>query len=107
MRFRTALAAVVVVIVGLTPVGGQQTPSVFSEELLKAFTYRNIGPFRMQVRVADIAVPDSPVKDHLYTIYMAPWIGGLWKTTNNGTTWNPIFDGQSNGSIGDVAIAPS
>jgi photosystem II stability/assembly factor-like uncharacterized protein len=78
-----------------------------SEHLLEAFTYRNVGPFRMQVRVADIAVPDIPAKDHLYTIYMAPWIGGLWKTTNNGTTWEPIFDGQSTGSIGAVALAPT
>ena len=34
-------------------------------------------------------------------------IGGVWKTTNNGTTWEPIFDGQSNGSIGDIALSPS
>ena len=33
--------------------------------------------------------------------------GGLWKTTNNGTTWTPLFDEQAVSSIGDVAIAPS
>ena len=61
----------------------------------------------MQVRVADVEVPASPRIDHLYTIYQAPWIGGVFKTTNNGTTWEAIFDDQTNGSIGDVALSPS
>src|SRR5262249_16896373 len=107
MRVKTALASAAVVVgLGLVPVGGQDGQG-FNEQLLAAFTYRNIGPFRMQVRVADIAVPDSPPPDHLYTIYQAPWIGGVWKTTNNGTTWEPIFDGQPNGSIGDIALSSS
>ncbi|PYR23788.1 MAG: hypothetical protein DMF98_17670, partial [Acidobacteria bacterium] len=109
MRLRSARAAIVGIVAGLAigagPRAESQTP--FNEDLLKAFSYRNIGPFRMQVRVADIAIPDSPPRDHLYTIYQAPWIGGVWKTTNNGTTWEPIFDGQSNGSIGDIALSPS
>lgn len=109
MRLKSALAATVVLVAGLMPgIGGQgQSGALFNEQLLKAFTYRNIGPFRMQVRIADIAVPASPAKDHLYTIYQAPWIGGLWKTTNNGTTWDPVFDSESNGSIGAVAVDPS
>jgi photosystem II stability/assembly factor-like uncharacterized protein len=45
--------------------------------------------------------------DHLYTIYVAAWIGGVFKSTNNGTTWEPIFDRQSNGSIGDIALSSS
>jgi len=109
MRLRSARAAIVGIVAGLAtgagPRAASQTP--LDEDLLKAFSYRNIGPFRMQVRVADIAIPDSPPRDHLYTIYQAPWIGGVWKTTNNGTTWEPIFDGQSNGSIGDIALSPS
>ena len=108
MRLRHGVAAVVIVAglaFGAWPEA--QSESLFNENLLKAFAYRNLGPFRMQVRVADIAVPDSPAKDHLYTIYQAPWVGGVWKTTNNGTTWEPIFDDQSNGSIGDVALSPS
>jgi len=109
MRLGSARAAIVGIAAGLAigagPRAASQTP--FNEDLLKAFSYRNIGPFRMQVRVADIAIPDSPPRDHLYTIYQAPWIGGVWKTTNNGTTWEPIFDGQSNGSIGDIALSPS
>jgi photosystem II stability/assembly factor-like uncharacterized protein len=85
-----------------------QTPSLPSEGLLSAFTYRNMGPFRMGARIAAIAVPDSPAQAHLYTIYVAPWTGGLFKTTNNGTTWTPIFDNVSTRlTVGAVAIAHS
>lgn len=84
-----------------------QSPALFDEHITSSFTYRNIGPFRMQARIASIAVPAKPAKDHLYTFYVAPWIGGVWKTTNNGTTFEPIFDSQDTQSIGAVAVAPS
>lgn len=77
----------------------------FNEKLLSAFPYRNTGPFRMSARTSDIAVPDGP--DHLYTFYVGFWTGGLWKTTNNGTTFEPIFEKQDNLSIGAVSIAHS
>ena len=60
----------------------------FNEDLLKGFTYRNLGPFRVSAWIADIAVPESPQKDHLYTFYIAARCGGLWKTTNNGTKFD-------------------
>ena len=82
-------------------------PSAFDEAWLRTFTYRNLGPFRMGARTSDIAVPDAPTKDHLYTFYVGFWTGGLWKTTNNGTTFEPVFDGQKKLAIGDVAVAPS
>ena len=109
MRLKSHIAAGIMVVAGLASAAGirAQNQSLFNERLLEAFTYRNIGPFRMQVRIADIAVPDSPVKDHLYTWYVAPWIGGLFKTTNNGTTFESLFDDQDNLSIGDVTVAPS
>ena len=80
---------------------------LFNENLLKSFTCRNLGPHRVGARISDIAVPESPPKEHLYTFYVATWSGGLWKTTNNGTTFEPVFDGQSRLAIGDVALAPS
>jgi photosystem II stability/assembly factor-like uncharacterized protein len=87
------------------PALGQE--GLFNEALLKGFTYRNMGPFRMGARISDIAVPESPAKDHLTTFYVATWTGGLWKTTNAGTTYAPVFDGQSKQTIGDVTLAPS
>ncbi len=79
----------------------------FNEDLLKGFTYRNLGPFRTGTWITDIAVPESPQKDHLYTFYIASRNGGLWKTVNNGTTFEPLFDNQSVIAIGDVTVAPS
>ena len=84
-----------------------QSADPFNEQLLRPFSYRNLGPFRMGARTSDIAVPAAPAKDHLYTFYVSFWTGGLWKTTNNGTTFEPIFDGQSKLAIGDVTVAPS
>ena len=82
------------------------TPSL-TEEQLAGFTYRALGPYRAGSWVADIAVPDAPQKSHLYTFYVAVRYGGLWKTTNNGTTFQPVFDGQDVTGIGCLAIAPS
>src|SRR5512132_1758042 len=83
-----------------------QTPSPL-EAVLAGLTFRNIGPFRTAAWVTEIAVPESPARDHLYTIYAATRSGGLWKTTNAGTTWKPISDGVGAAAVGAVAIAPS
>lgn len=83
------------------PVAQRDTP------LLSSFQYRNIGPFRMSARVSDIAVPDSPAKAHRNTIYVSFWTGGLWKTTDHGTTFTPLFDKQNKLTIGAIALAHS
>ena len=85
----------------------QQAPSRFTEDLLKGFTSRALGPYRAGSWVTSFAVPDSPVRDHLYTLYVGTRNGGVWKTVNNGTTFEPVFDAQPKLSIGDVAVAPS
>ena len=64
--------------------------------------YRFIGPAGMGGRITDIeAVPGKP---HL--AYVATGGGGLWKTTNGGTTWTAIFERQGSFSIGDIALDP-
>ncbi len=70
---------------------------------LAAFVWRAIGPANVGGRVDDIAVVESD----LSTIYVGFATGGIWKSTNNGTTWTPIFDEYPVSSIGDIAIAPS
>jgi hypothetical protein len=109
MRIKRILAAAAITVAGLASAAGvkAQNQGLFTERLLEAFTYRNLAPFRMQVRIADIAVPASPAMDHLYTFYVVPWIGGVFKTTNNGTTFNSLFDAQDNLSIGAISVAPS
>jgi photosystem II stability/assembly factor-like uncharacterized protein len=80
------------------------TPINWSEDpMLKRFVFRGIGPASMGGRIDDIAGVDS----NPYIYYVGFATGGVWKTTNNGTTFQPIFDTYSRGSIGDIAIAPS
>ena len=76
-------------------------------DLLKNFTYRNIGPFRAGSWVTSLAVPEAPLREHLYTLYVGSRNGGVFKTTNGGVTFEPVFDGQPKLSIGDVAVAAS
>ena len=73
------------------------------DPLLERFVWRSIGPAVMGGRLDDIAVHDSDAS----TIYVGFATGGVWKTTNNGTTWAPIFDRYPVSSIGDIEIAPS
>ena len=99
----TALIAV-----GLAaPAVHAQNAGAFDEKLVSSLAFRNLGPFRMGARTSDIAVPDAPGKEHLYTMYVGFWTGGVWKTTNNGSTFEPVFDGQRKLAVGDIAIAPS
>jgi len=64
---------------------------------------RGIGPALMGGRIADIAVSHT----NKSTWYVAVGSGGLWKTTNRGTTWAPIFDSQKSYSIGTITIDPN
>ena len=82
-------------------------PDRFNEDLLKNFTFRNLGPYRAGSWVTSFAVPTAPLKEHLYTLYVGTRNGGVWKTVNAGMTFEPVFDGQAKLSIGAVAVAPS
>lgn len=63
--------------------------------------WRSLGPANMGGRIADFAV----VEKEPYTIYVAVGTGGVLKTTNNGTTWEPVFDKQPVASTGTVAVS--
>ncbi len=79
-----------------------KTPGL-NASLLSGMGLRGIGPAFMSGRIVDIAV--DPVDDN--TWYVAAGSGGVWKTTNCGTTWTPIFDGYGSYSIGCVAVDPN
>ncbi len=64
---------------------------------------RGIGPALMSGRISDIVIHP----DDTGTWYVAVGSGGVWKTTNAGTTWTPIFDDQSSYSIGCITLDPN
>ncbi|HET7258356.1 MAG TPA: hypothetical protein VFI75_01460 [Candidatus Acidoferrum sp.] len=72
-------------------------------EKLKNLEFREIGPAVMGGRIDDFAVVESNPN----IVYVGTASGGVWKTTNNGTTWTPVFDKEGVSTIGDIAIAPS
>jgi photosystem II stability/assembly factor-like uncharacterized protein len=72
-------------------------------EKFKNLEFREIGPAVMGGRIDDFAVVESNPN----IVYVGTASGGVWKTTNNGTTWEPVFDKEGVSTIGDIAIAPS
>src|SRR6476646_5788715 len=81
----------------------QSAPPALTDVLFKNFKARSIGPATMGGRVTDIAIdPRNPA-----VFYVGLATGGLFKTGDNGVTFDPIFDKESALSIGAVAVAPS
>ncbi len=78
----------------------------FDKALLSALKYRNLGAFRAGGWTTAIAVPDTPERAHLYWFYVGTRNGGVFKTTNGGDTFEPIFDEQDVESIGALAVSP-
>ena len=71
--------------------------------IANALKFRSVGPAFMSGRIGDVAI--DPVTPN--TWYVAVASGGLWKTTNAGTTFEPIFDNKTSYSMGCVTIDPS
>src|ERR1700726_2770031 len=72
------------------------------QNLFDAMKWRQIGPFRGGRVVAVSGVPGDPA-----TWYFGAVAGGVWKSTNAGSTWQPVFDEQKIASIGAIAVAES
>ena len=112
-----ALAAALV-IVAASPLSAQRRPEgrgpapadLSDSALVSTVSFRSIGPAVMSGRIEDIAVASSPGArgGALGTVfYVGSASGGVWKTTNGGMSWTPVFDHETVASIGAVAVAPS
>src|SRR6267142_2687047 len=101
LRSLVFMTAVVLASAGI--VFGQNGKLRPAEIALKNLQWRSIGPANMGGRIDDFAV----VEGNSSTFYVGAATGGVWKTTNAGTTFEPIFDDQGTASIGDLCIAPS
>jgi photosystem II stability/assembly factor-like uncharacterized protein len=101
IAFQTAPVAALVLISYLCGL-----PRVYAQQLDPAayagLRWRMIGPFRGGRVNAVAGVPGQPT-----TFYFGSVGGGVWKSTNAGRTWTPIFDSQPIASIGAIAVAPS
>ena len=81
----------------------QEDENTALTEAVKGLKLRSIGPALMGGRIADIAISPNDKS----TWYIAVGSGNVWKTTNSGITWRPIFDQYKSYSIGTVAVDPS
>src|SRR3984893_18795585 len=86
-----------------TGVGARAADQPNITDKLKNLELREIGPAVMGGRIDDFAVVESNPN----IVFVGVASGGVWKTTNNGTTWTPVFDKEAGPTIGDIAIAPS
>jgi photosystem II stability/assembly factor-like uncharacterized protein len=107
-RAAAVLLAVSPLLLNTAPAPAQQndderTIHVPDHPLLRPFRWRSIGPAGQGGRIDDIAVRP----DDASTFFIGFATGGLWKTENNGTTFEPVFDTYGTHSIGDMALAPS
>src|SRR5688500_11185218 len=83
---------------GRVPQAGS-TPALSDPSLFREMRWRHIGPFRGGRTKAASGVPGQP-----NVFYIAPSNGGVWKTTDYGIVWKPIFDAQPTGSVGALEI---
>ena len=77
--------------------------TIINSSLVSGLKFRSIGPAWASGRIADFAVNPANPKE----FYVAVASGHVWKTDNNGTTWNPVFDKEGSYSIGIVELDPN
>ncbi|WP_346861580.1 glycosyl hydrolase [uncultured Draconibacterium sp.] len=82
----------------------KEEPKTFvSSGLVSGLKWRSIGPAWASGRIADFAVNPQNPKEY----YVGVAAGNVWKTTNNGTTWKPVFDNYGSYAIGIVELDPT
>jgi len=107
LRFALPLLMLPLLVVSVRPQNAppQQPPVInaSNDPLLAPFHFRSIGPASMGGRIDDIAVSESDPN----VIYIGYAVGGVFKSENNGVTFEPVFQTYGKASIGDIAIHPT
>jgi photosystem II stability/assembly factor-like uncharacterized protein len=82
-----------------------QHKAALDRSIFRQPRWQFLGPTNISGRMTDVAVVEP--KGRNYTIYVAGATGGVWRTANEGVTWEPIFDREITTSVGDITLAPS
>ena len=96
------LILLLLVVLGALLAAATLSAQTLSENSLKGMKWRLIGPFRGGRVLAVAGVPSDP---NVY--YFGAVAGGVWKSTNGGLTWTPMFEKEPVSSIGSIAVSPS
>ena len=96
-----ALALAVTGAATLTALAADDEARTLTDQDLASLSWRSVGPANMGGRLAAIALAPADAK----TFFIGYATGGLWKTTNAGTTFSPVFDSEATSSIGSIAVA--
>ena len=99
---RTHSKVVLLVLVAISSPSIELRAQKLDSSLYSSLEWRMIGPFRGGRTIGATGVRGQP-----NVFYVGVNNGGVWKTTDYGRVWTPIFDEQPTGSIGDLAVAPS
>ncbi|MBD3413199.1 MAG: hypothetical protein GF421_02055 [Candidatus Aminicenantes bacterium] len=101
MTQKYSLICIFMILLLALPASSQQ--DVFNQDLLSVFPYRSLGPAKQGGRI--LRIVSHPEQE--FTFFIVTASGGIWKTTNNGTTFEPIFDHQNTIATGDMAVSQS
>ena len=93
------MRAFLILLIGLSSVSAPTAAQITADHL-DGLRFRSIGPANMSGRLVDIAVVEMDTR----VFYLASATGGVWKTTDNGIRFEPVFESQGTHSVGDVVV---